>query len=128
MPELSEHPHVALVLNNLARLYRNTQRGERAEPLLKRALAIQPRFLDPTDPDLTLSLNNLADVLIDQQRDTEAAPLLQRALAILLLGASSLEHPDVEQVQAKYTALLERLHFNEEMDEVRQLATKKATI
>jgi tetratricopeptide (TPR) repeat protein len=124
MPELSEHPHMALILNNLARLYRNTQKGERAEPLLRRALAIQRQFLDPTDPDLTLSLNNLADVLIDQQRDTEAAPLLQRALAILLLRTSGPEHPDVEQVRAKYTTLLERLHFNEEIEEVRQLATK----
>ena len=105
---------MALFLNNLARFYRNVHNEERAEAILRRALAIQKEFLDPTDPDITLSLNTLANVLIDQHRDEEAAPLLHRALAILLLRASGPEYPNVELVREKYASLLERLHHNEE--------------
>ena len=53
-----------------------------AEPLLRRALAIQEAALGPDHPNTAYSLSNLALVLRDLGRVAEAEPLLIRALAI----------------------------------------------
>jgi hypothetical protein len=54
------HPDVALLLNNLAELYRIQGHYGDAEPLDKRSLAIREETLDPDHPDVAQSLNNLA--------------------------------------------------------------------
>lgn len=54
----------------------------KAEPLLRRALAIREKALGPDHPDTATSLNNLA-LLYQYVGDyAKAEPLLQRALAI----------------------------------------------
>ena len=55
-----DHPDVANSLNNLAVLYRDLGRYEAAEPLFKRALAIDEKALGPDHPDVAVSLNHLA--------------------------------------------------------------------
>src|SRR5262249_42277990 len=72
----------ALTLNNLAALYKAQSRYADAEPVYKRALAIQEKTLGPDHPDVATSLNNLADLYEDQGRYAEAEPLFQRSLAI----------------------------------------------
>ena len=52
---------------------------ERAEKLLRQALAIDEARLNPMHPDIVQSLSDLADLLINQHRYAEAEPLLQRA-------------------------------------------------
>ena len=60
----------------------DTNRPSDAEPLLRRALAIQERSLGPNHPDVAGQLNNLAMFLHDTNRLSQAEPLLRRALTI----------------------------------------------
>ena len=53
-----------------------------AEPLMRRALAIDEASYGPDHPRVAGDLNNLAQLLQDTNRLTEAEPLMQRALAI----------------------------------------------
>ena len=50
-----DHPTTALLLNNLAVLYRTQGRYEAVEPLLKRALAIREKALGPGHPKVATS-------------------------------------------------------------------------
>ena len=54
-------------LNNLALLLQATNRLAEAEPLYRRALAIDEKSLGPDDPDVARDLNNLALLLLDYQ-------------------------------------------------------------
>ncbi len=56
-----EHPSTAMLLNDLAELYRLQGKYAEAEPLVKRSLAIREKALGPDHPDVATSLNNLAD-------------------------------------------------------------------
>ena len=64
-----------------------------AEPLLRRALAIQEKTLGPEHPETATSLNNLAYLLESTGDYAAAEPLCRRALAVReqVLGP---EHPD----------------------------------
>jgi hypothetical protein len=61
-----EHPDVATRVDNLAMLCRGQSRLAEAEPLFKRALAIDQGVLGPEQPDLATELNNLASWYRDQ--------------------------------------------------------------
>ena len=65
-----------------------------AEPLLRRALAIDEGSSGPNHPHVATDLNNLAELLNVTNRHCEAEPLYRRALAIdeASLGP---DHPDV---------------------------------
>ena len=64
--------------------YRNKPLGRYgdAEPLYKRAIAIDEKALGPDHPDVAIDLNNLAELYHDQGRTAEAKLLLKRVLAI----------------------------------------------
>ena len=81
-------------LNNLAGLLQATNRLAEAEPLYRRALAIDEKSFGPEHPNVATALNNLAELLQDTNRLAEAEPLYRRALAIdeKSLGP---EHPTV---------------------------------
>jgi predicted nucleic-acid-binding protein len=53
-----------------------------AEPLMRRALAIDEHAFGPDHPNVAIRLNNLAQVLHDTNRLSEAEPLLRQALTI----------------------------------------------
>ena len=78
-----QHPTVATLLNNLAILLQNTNRFEEAEPLVRRALAIDEASFGERHPAVAIRLNNLATLLHDTNRPAEAEPLLLRAMDIL---------------------------------------------
>jgi tetratricopeptide (TPR) repeat protein len=104
----SEDPRLATSLNNLALLYEAQGKYVEAEPLYKRALAIDEKTLVPEHPDLAASLNNLAALYHAQGRYTEAEPLYKRSLAIYenyekVLGP---KHPRVVTSLENYAALL----------------------
>ena len=88
----TDHPDLAITLNNLAGLYRLQGRYSEAEPLYLRALQISEQQLGADHPDTATSLNNLAGLYRSQGRYGEAEPLSQRALQIWeqQLGA---DHP-----------------------------------
>ncbi len=61
--------------------YTRAQHG-RAEPLMRRALALDERRLGPDHPGVARDLNNLALLLRSTNRLSEAEPLYRRALSI----------------------------------------------
>ncbi len=77
-----DHPSVAVNLSNLAVLYVTQGQYALAEPLYKRALAMQEKALGPEHPSVATGLNNLAGLYRATARDTEAAILEQRAARI----------------------------------------------
>ena len=73
---------MAASLSNLAGLYMQQEHYADAEPLYKRALAIDQQVFGPDHPEVATSLRNLAALYRDENRHNEAAPLLERAVAI----------------------------------------------
>jgi len=73
---------VATSLNNLAGLYYAQGHYAQAEPLFKRALAIDEKAFGPDHPRVAMSLKNLAVLYRAMGRDDEAEPLEQRAARI----------------------------------------------
>src|SRR5712691_2805967 len=89
-----QDPRLATSLNNLGELYRAKGQYAKAEPLLRRALAIREKALGPEHPDVATSLNNLALLYGVQGKYAEAEPLFKRALAIMEKALGP-EHSDV---------------------------------
>ncbi len=85
---------LAATLNNLAELYRTQGRYAEAEPLYRRALAIDEKALGSDHPNVATDLNNLALLYHNQGKHAEAEPLYKRALAIDE-KALGFDHPDV---------------------------------
>ena len=81
-------------LNNLAQLLQATNRLAEAEPLMRRALAIDEAAYGPDHPAVARDLNNLAQLLQATNRLAEAEPLMRRALVILL--SFGFEHPNLQ--------------------------------
>jgi hypothetical protein len=63
-------------------LLRDTKRLGEAEPLIRRALAIDEASFGKDHPTVAIRLNNLAGLLRATNRLGEAEPLIRRALAI----------------------------------------------
>ena len=65
-----EHPSVALLLSNLARLYTAQGNYAQAEQCYLRSLAIQKKTLRPDHPDVAFTLKNMADLYHRWSLDT----------------------------------------------------------
>jgi hypothetical protein len=76
--------NVAILLNHLAQLPQATNRLGEAEPLMRRALAIDEHRFGPDHPNVAVRLNNLAALLHATNRlvVVQAEPLMRRALAM----------------------------------------------
>ncbi len=88
-----DHPDVATTLNNLAVLSTSQGRYAEAEPLYKRALAIDEKALGPDHPDVAQP-QQPGRAVRSQGRYAEAEPLYKRALAIREKALGP-DHPDV---------------------------------
>ncbi len=77
-----DHPQVANTLNYLAKMLDTLSRYEEAEPLFRRALAINEMALGLDHQAVAKTLNNLANMLDTLARSEEAELLFRRALAI----------------------------------------------
>src|SRR5689334_2314447 len=64
----SDHPDMAISLNNLAELYRSQGKYIEAEPLYKQALAIREKVLGSDHPYTAISLNNQAGLYKSQSK------------------------------------------------------------
>ena len=78
----ADHPQVALVLNNLADLYRGQNRCDEAEALYQKALKISEKKLGPEHPQVGLILEGYAHLLLNMKRLREAAEIGKRAIRI----------------------------------------------
>ncbi|MFQ5931181.1 MAG: tetratricopeptide repeat protein [Nitrospiraceae bacterium] len=78
----SDHPQVALGLNNMAEAMRAQGKFAEAEPLYRRALEIYKRKLGPKDPKVAMVLWNHAYLLWEARRFTEAARMGAQAMAV----------------------------------------------
>jgi len=70
------------LMNQYGLYLRATNRLADAEPLMRRALAIDEASYGPDHPNVAIRLNNLALLLQDTNRLGEAEPLMRRVLAI----------------------------------------------
>jgi tetratricopeptide (TPR) repeat protein len=84
----------SLLLNQTAINYVSRAAYPEAEPLYRRALAIDEAGLGADHPSVAIDLNNLAQLLQDTNRLAEAEPLMRRALAIDEAGLGA-DHPSV---------------------------------
>jgi tetratricopeptide (TPR) repeat protein len=75
-------------------LLKDTNRLAEAEPLMRRALAIDEQSYGAEHPEVASDLNDLAQLLQDTNRLAEAEPLMRRALAIDEQSCGA-EHPNV---------------------------------
>jgi tetratricopeptide (TPR) repeat protein len=105
----ADHPTTASSLNNLAALYYDQGKYEQAEPLYKRALAIDEKAYEPDHPDVATDLNNLANLYYNQGRYEQAEPLYQRALAICERALGP-DHPKTVLIRENYDSLKEMMN------------------
>ncbi|MEO0537534.1 MAG: tetratricopeptide repeat protein, partial [Cyanobacteria bacterium P01_A01_bin.123] len=107
----TEHPDVAMSLNNLANLYSDQGRYGEAEPLFLQAIDLGKASLGEAHPDVATRLNNLALLYSAQGRYEEAEPLYLQALEMTKASLGE-AHPAVAtslnnlanlyQVQGRY--------------------------
>lgn len=88
----------SLILNKIAKVYYENANYKEAEPLMRRALAIDEASFGDDHPNVAIRLNNLAGLLQATDRLKEAGPLYRRALKIFedILGA---DHPSTQTVR-----------------------------
>ena len=77
-----EDPEAGIVLHNLAGLLSAKGEYAAAEPLYRRALAIDEKVLSPDHPMVATGLIGLAELLRAKGEYAAAEPLYRRALAI----------------------------------------------
>jgi tetratricopeptide (TPR) repeat protein len=82
------------LMNELGLYLCSRARYKEAEPLMRRALAIDEASFGPEHTKVAINLNNLATLLKVTNRLKEAEPLMRRALAIDEASFGP-EHPDV---------------------------------
>ena len=120
--------HAARLMNECG-LYRKT-RAEHgfAEPLYRRALAIDEASFGPDHPEVAIRLNNLAGLLQATNRLEEAEPLLSRALAIDEASYGP-DHPEVAIDLNNLAGLLQATNRLEEAEPLyrRALAIDEAS-
>ncbi len=102
----SEHPNVAIFLNNLALVYKTKGEYVKAEPLYQRALAIYEKAPGGERLNVATALNNLAELYEAKGDHAKAEPLFQRALALLEKEFGG-EHPNVATLLNNLAGLYE---------------------
>lgn len=121
--EFGEGEELVELLNQAGMALQSLARYPVAEPLYRRALAMQERRYGPDHPQLTHLLNNLAKLLADTNRLTEAEPLMRRALAIEEKNFG-LEHPNVAIHLGNLAQLLQDTNRLDEAESLMRRALK----
>ncbi|MCP9785823.1 tetratricopeptide repeat protein [Cyanobium sp. N5-Cardenillas] len=98
-------PAIAALLDQQAILLLDIAQYGEAEPLFRRALAIDEASYGPDHPDVARDLNNMGLLLQATNRLEEAEPLMRRALAIDEASYGP-DHPDVAIVLNNLALLL----------------------
>jgi hypothetical protein len=97
------------LMNQLASLFYAKALHAEAEPLMRRALAIDEASLGGDHPNVARDLNNLAQLLKDTNRPAEAEPLMRRAVTIFdeFSKKNGHTHPHMRAALGNYRQLLE---------------------
>lgn len=88
------HGKAAWLLNQVGQRRHHLAEWTRAEPLMRRALAMDEASFGPEHPEVARGLNNLAQLLKATNRLAEAEPLMRRALSINEKSFGP-DHPEV---------------------------------
>jgi hypothetical protein len=98
-------------MNNLAQLFDAKALLGEAEPLMRRALAIDEMSFGTDHPKVAIRLNNLAQLLKATNRLDEAEPLMRRHLVIFLdfTRRTGHEHPHLRAATGNYWGLLQEM-------------------
>jgi tetratricopeptide (TPR) repeat protein len=102
----TSHPRAAWLLNQVAQWWHYLAEWTRAEPLMRRALALDEQCFGPDHPDVARDLNNLALLLQNTNRLAEAEPLMRRAAALWETGLGP-DHPSVATALNNLAQLLQ---------------------
>jgi hypothetical protein len=102
-------------------LLQATNRLDDAEPLMKRALAIDEKSYGPEHPKVAIRLNNLAQLVKAANRLGEAEPLMRRVVEIVskFTRDTGHEHPYLQTFRSNYEILLQQIGYPEEQARVR---------
>lgn len=103
----------ARLLNQVGLLLLAKARYAEAEPLMRRALAIDEASFGDVHPTVARDLNNLAGLLQATNRLAKAEPLMRRALRIVVTSLG-VEHPNTRTVESNYRALLQAMSQSDE--------------
>jgi hypothetical protein len=89
-------------------LLQDTNRCMEAEPLMRRALAIQLQCFGDDHPSVGFSLNNIAGLLRRTGKAIEAEPFYKKAIEIFLRfsKANNSNHPFLQNAIDNFTDLL----------------------
>lgn len=109
---------------NLGVLLKEKSLYSEAEPLMRRALAIDETAFGSDHPNTTTSLGNLAQLLHDMDRLDEAEPLIRRALAIDELTFGN----DYPKVAIHLNVLARLLQATDRLDEAEPLIRRALAI
>ena len=116
-----DHPKIATRLNNLAQVFKGTNRLPEAEPLMRQAVAIDEEAFGAEHPSVAIGLNNLARLLNVTNRPTEAETLSWRCLEIfeLFRQTTGQEHRFNRTNVSNYVAIARNLGRNERAISIR---------
>jgi tetratricopeptide (TPR) repeat protein len=114
----------ARLMSQLGQLLKAKALHAEAEPLMRRALAIDESSFGADHPYVATDLNNLAQLLKATNRLAEAEPLMRRVVAILesSLGA---DHPDIASA---FNNLAQLLQATNRLAEAEPLMRRVVTI
>jgi tetratricopeptide (TPR) repeat protein len=103
------------LMNDLGLLLSARGAWQEAEPLMRRALAVDEVAFGAENPDVAGVLNNLAQLLRQTNRMEEAEPLMRRALAIVD-GSPGAQHSKVSVALNNLALLLSETNRMEEAE------------
>ncbi|HTH47361.1 MAG TPA: tetratricopeptide repeat protein, partial [Candidatus Limnocylindria bacterium] len=106
-------PLTSYAYNEVAVCHQALAAFAEAEPLMRRALAIDEQSYGADHPHVARDLNNLAWLLQATNRLAEAEPRMQRAY-LIFKRSLGLEHPSTQIVSKNYVDLLEQMGFTEQ--------------
>ncbi len=110
-------------LTSIGMALRSAAENSTAEPLYRKALALDEEHRGPGDPTVAVRLNNLANLLQATNRLGEAEPLMRRALAIDENSYGE-DHPKVATDLNNLAALLQDTNRLEEAEPLMLRAVK----
>jgi tetratricopeptide (TPR) repeat protein len=112
------------LMNELGQLYHAKALFREAEPLMRRALALDESSFGPKEPEVARDLNNLAQLLFETSRLTEAESLMRRALAIDEASFG----PEEPEVARDLNNLAQLLHATDRLTEAESLMRRALAI
>ncbi|GKS70065.1 tetratricopeptide repeat protein [Nitrosomonas sp. PY1] len=106
---------VSRLMNDLGLMYLTKSLYKEAEPLIRRALAIDEASLGADHPNVTRDLHNLAVLFKDTDRLTEAESLMRRALVINEVSFGK-NHLNVSVILSGLSLVLQKTYHLDEAE------------